>query len=147
MNGQMKPTFIFGSDFNSIVLPLLSNAKEEILLVIFDWRFESLEAKTAIQLFNRAIIDASQRGVIVRAVVNHRGVAQRLLNLGIKAKVLESQRLLHTKMLLIDGKKVIVGSHNYSQSAFTSNYELSVFFDFFENVDELITYFNNLWSY
>lgn len=143
----MRPTFIFGSQFNDIVLPLLKSAKEEILIVIFDWRFETLDTKSAIQLFNREIINASQRGVKIRAIVNHRGVCSRLRSMGIDAKCLESGKLLHTKMLLIDRSRVIVGSHNYTSSAFTSNYELSIFFDLFDGTDELVQYFNSLWSY
>jgi phosphatidylserine/phosphatidylglycerophosphate/cardiolipin synthase-like enzyme len=142
----MQQKLIFGSQFNKIVLPLLESAKDNIKIIIFDWRFESLDVKNEIGKFNNAIISAHNRGVNVRCIVNSQMIAQRLKNLSINARVIESERLMHTKLLIIDNKKVVVGSHNYSQSAFTSNYELSVFFDAFFCEKELADYFEIMWK-
>jgi len=142
----MEQKLIFGSQFNKVVLPLLAQANDNIKIVIFDWRFESFDVKTEIGIFNNAIISAKNRGVNVRCVVNSKTIAQRLNNLSINARVIESERLMHTKLLIIDDKKVVVGSHNYSQSAFSSNYELSVFFDAFFCEKELSDYFEIMWK-
>lgn len=142
----MQPTIIFGGQFNKKVLPLIASAKDSIDIVIFDWRFDSLEAKTEIAKFNSEIFRAHCRGVKVRAVVNSHQVCDRIKNLGMSAKVLTTKKLLHTKLLIIDKQHVIVGSHNYTESALSSNYEISVFFDMFETQNELIDYFNILWA-
>jgi phosphatidylserine/phosphatidylglycerophosphate/cardiolipin synthase-like enzyme len=137
---------IFGSQFNKVVIPLIASAKDTIKIIIFDWRFEDKDAMTRIAEFNTAIINASNRGVRVSAIVNSYVIADRLKRLHINARVIETERLMHTKLLIIDGKNVVVGSHNYSQSAFTTNYELSVFFDNFENQKELDDYFDAMWK-
>jgi hypothetical protein len=143
----MQPEFIFAQQFNDKVLPLIADTHLSIDVVIFDWRFDTKEEKSAIQAFNFAIIHAIGRGVKVRAIVNNASVAERLNQLGARAKVFNSHKLLHTKLLILDKKFVVVGSHNYTESALTSNYEVSVLVEMLNEQNLLATYFDNLWSY
>ena len=47
--------------------------------------------------------------------------------------------------MIIDNEIAILGSHNYTMSAFTINYEVSVIIQDKEVVNRLKTYFENLW--
>lgn len=143
----MEPTIIFGNQFNDIVLPLLADVDFNVDIVIFDWRFENKQVKSEISKFNTAIVSLAGRGIKVRAIVNNQTIADRLNGLGIRAKVWNKPNLLHTKLLILDKKNIVIGSHNYSESAFTSNAEISCFFSMFEDKNSIIDYFENLWSY
>ena len=54
------------------------------------------------------------------------------------------QRLFHPKVVVIDRKYSIVGSHNISQSAFKYNRELSVLLESVELAEELLAYFQEI---
>ena len=47
-------------------------------------------------------------------------------------------------MMLIDDNVLIIGSHNYTQNAFTMNFEASVIIKNSPEIKRFIEYFNNL---
>lgn len=141
----VKP--IFGDQFCDIVLPIIEQAKNEINIIVFNWRMPFTTSKIAIKSFNDALVRAISRGVKVKAIVSRPFVAEELHRFGIISKVMPSSRRLHTKLLIIDNTKIILGSHNYSQSAFAKNFECSVFFEEAEQLNKYKNYFENLWSF
>lgn len=138
-------TPIFGSQFCEIVLPLIESAEQEIKIIVFNWRMPFITNKQEMQSFNDALVRAVGRGVCVRAIVSSERVCAELRKFGIIAKRLPTERRLHTKLMIIDDRQIIVGSHNYSESAFNKNFEVSVFFEEYENQNKYVGYFENLW--
>lgn len=137
---------IFGSQYVDRVLPFIKNVDEEIRIVIFDWRVDRQPDVSALGLFNQAIFDAVARGVKVRAIVSSEKVKDALQKRGIHAKVLPTDKMLHTKLLILDRYHIVLGSHNFTKSAFTSNHELSIYFIATDYENPYIAYFDNLWS-
>lgn len=135
---------IFGGEFPAKVLPLIEGAKQSIRIIVFDWRWYPVDPGCACQKFNNAIIRARGRSVAISVLTNCDDVLNILRKAGIVAKKPTSRRLLHSKMLIIDGKHLVIGSHNYTQNAFTSNFESSVILRDCENLDSFIEYFNSL---
>ena len=78
--------------------------------------------------------------------MQNKSVVSRLQAMGCKARFLESHRVLHTKLLIIDSVRVVLGSHNYTESAFSSNYEASIFVRLKDRENTLVQYFNNLFG-
>jgi phosphatidylserine/phosphatidylglycerophosphate/cardiolipin synthase-like enzyme len=138
-------TPIFGSQFCEVVLPLIESAEFEIKIIVFNWRMPFITTKLQMQTFNDALVRAVGRGVVVRAIVSSERVCAELHKFGIIAKRLPTDRRLHTKLMIIDKRQIVVGSHNYSESAFNKNYEVSVFFEEFEDQNKYVGYFDNLW--
>ena len=137
---------IIGKEFSIKVIPLIESAKKSIEIVVFDWRWYPQDPGAAVQLFNQAIVRAARRGVKVRAIANCDEIIQVLREQNIDAKKLISKKLVHCKFMLIDGEIVIVGSHNYTQSAFQMNHEISVIFRDIDNFAVFFSYFNNLFN-
>jgi phosphatidylserine/phosphatidylglycerophosphate/cardiolipin synthase-like enzyme len=137
---------IIGKEFPKKVIPLIEAAKKQISIVVFDWRWYSDQPGNPVQLFNQALVRARRRGVEVRALVNSVAICNILKDEGCKAKKLLSENLLHAKMILIDDDIAIVGSHNYSQSAFTTNFEVSVLIRDAERSKEFLNFFNQLFN-
>lgn len=52
----------------------------------------------------------------------------------------------HVKIMVIDGKHVFVGSHNWTESALSYNNEYSVLIHSRQVAEEIIEYFVNLWD-
>ena len=140
----MQP--IIGKEFPNKVIPLIDQAKTSIDIVVFDWRWYPQNPGSPVQLFNQALVRAVRRGVKVRAIANNNEIISTLKNVGVEAKKLLTPKLVHVKLMVIDGQKVILGSHNYTESAFQMNYELSVLLDQVGPDNQFLEFFNNLYG-
>ena len=138
---------IISKQFPEKVIPLIDNAVKSIDIVVFDWRWYPQDPGATVQLFNQAIVRAVRRGVRTRAIVNNDEIVRVLKSCGVLAKRLIAKNLVHVKLIVIDDKTVIVGSHNYTQSAFQMNFELSVILDNPEGLAEIQSFFNNLYNF
>ena len=136
---------ISGRQFPAVVIPLINNSKKSIDIVVFDWRWYGADPGASTQLFNQAILRAVRRGVKVRAIVNCFGMVQMLKKCGVQAKQVIVQKLMHCKLMIIDEEKVITGSHNYTQSAFQLNVELSVLIEDKNCIYSFLQFYKNLW--
>ena len=137
---------IIGKDFPKKVTPLIGKAVKSIDIIVYDWRWYPHDPGASVQLFNQAIVRAVRRGVKVRAIVNNDEIARVLKEVGCEARRLRIESLVHCKFMVIDEGLAITGSHNYTQSAFQKNLEVSVIFDDMGMVVSLKNYFNNLWG-
>jgi phosphatidylserine/phosphatidylglycerophosphate/cardiolipin synthase-like enzyme len=48
---------------------------------------------------------------------------------GVDVRYLPNGRCSHAKILIIDGRQMMIGSHNWSVQSFTRNFEVSVLTD------------------
>lgn len=136
---------LIGSDYPKKMIPFIDGAKKSIDIVVYDWRWYEDQLAHPVQQFNMALARASKRGVTVRAVINSKTILKTLQSIGIKAKQLSDKRTLHTKMMIIDHSTLIIGSHNFTRNAFTSNVETSIIVEIPEDVTRLHEFFNNLY--
>lgn len=137
---------IIGKQFPNKVIPLIENSKKTLDIIVFDWRWYPQNPGASVQLFNQAIVRATRRGVKVRAIANNEEIVKILNSVGCQAKRLLTKKLVHVKMMLIDGEIAIIGSHNYTESAFQMNLELSVILDPCEKIAEFSDFFTNLYN-
>lgn len=137
---------IIGKEYPTKVIPLIDAAKQSIKIIVFDWRWYPNEPANPAQLFNQSIIRAKKRGVDVKVISNVQDVIAVLKSQGCEAKRPATSRLIHAKMILIDDKILVMGSHNFTQSAFTMNYEISLILEDEKPLDNFIDFFNNLFN-
>lgn len=147
LGAAFEPSPIFGSDYVKKVVPFINAVRDELRLVVYEWRFTINDDMSELALFNQAVADAVKRGVRVRAIVSSEAVKAQLLKIGVEAKVIHTGKTLHTKLLILDRFHIVLGSHNFTLSAFSANHELSVYFVVKNFENPYITYFENLWSY
>ena len=137
---------IISREFPKKVIPLIKNATKSIDIIVFDWGWYPDEIGEQIQIFNNAIFNKNRKGVKVRALVQRNLIKIILTKCGIDAKVLHSAKLLHIKLMIIDSKIAILGSHNYTKNAFNINHEVSMITRQEEDILRLKEYFNNLYN-
>lgn len=137
---------VSGREYPANVIPLINSAKQNIDIVVFDWRWYPQDSGSSCQLFNQAIIRALRRKIKIRAIANNDQIIDILKQEGSEAKRLKTAKLVHCKLIIIDDKIVITGSHNFTQSAFQMNLELSVILDGDFSADTFSVFFNNLWN-
>lgn len=137
---------IIGKQFPVKVVPLIEQAKKSIKIVVFDWRWYPNNPSHPVQRFSQAIIQAKRRGLEVKVIANSLGIVNILKQQGCDAKKPLTPKLIHSKIIIIDEEILIIGSHNYTQSAFTMNHEASIVVKGQENLKGFIKYFNNLYN-
>ncbi len=136
---------ITGRQFPEKVVPLIDGAKHNIKIVIFDWRWYPNDSSSPAQLFNQAFVRACRRGVKVQVICNISDVFKFLENAGAVCRQTISKNMVHAKMMVIDDDFVVIGSHNYTQNAFTMNRELSVIISNENTFCDFNNFFNTLW--
>lgn len=140
-----ETTTIIGKEFGPKITPLIQQAKNTIEIVVYSWWWYPDQVGSEIQKFNNAIINAAKKGVNIKVLANEYSTIAVLQQNKIKARELTTARKLHAKLMIIDGKTAILGSHNYTMGAFTLNYEISIITQDEEVVKRLRQFFNNLW--
>lgn len=125
-----KPQILIGKEYPQAVIPLINNAKKSIEILMFDWRWYKNDFANPMQQLNHALITTARRGVQVSAITNYNEVIDTLKAQGVNAMQWPRNTLLHSKLIVIDRQIVVMGSHNFTSNAFTSNLETStILFD------------------
>jgi phosphatidylserine/phosphatidylglycerophosphate/cardiolipin synthase-like enzyme len=135
----------FLPDFENIALENLiswiDEAQETIYAALFTFTHPKL-----INALSRAVV----RGVTVSVAIDlytargaSRSAASALSKAGATILISQGEELLHHKWALIDSKKMVMGSANWTKAAFEQNQDVLIFFDSLGH--EEITRLQSLW--
>ena len=113
---------------------------------MYDWRWYANLPGHPVQQFNIAIARACARGVMVRAVVNLAEIVPVLKKVGVHARTLNDNRTLHAKLIIIDSETLVIGSHNFTKNAFSSNIEASLVVKIPSDERRFSIFFENLFN-
>ena len=109
-----------GKGFTSVyskIEELINSAKHNITIAVYQFTSEHL-----LSLVNNAL----KRGVSIVVYTNY---ALRVPDHpSFKAYIIKD-KTLHAKIIIVDGRKILVGSSNYTFSGFFRNYEIGVYFE------------------
>lgn len=135
---------IIGREYPQVLTPLIEQAQHSIEILVFDWRWYAHEPNSNVQKFNSAILEASKRGVKVRALVNNNIMPTILQLKNLRVKRVGTKSMMHVKMIIIDQKIAVIGSHNFSKNAFEFNHEVSLLVSDESVISRCRKYFDNL---
>jgi phosphatidylserine/phosphatidylglycerophosphate/cardiolipin synthase-like enzyme len=132
----------------------IDRARAEIFLSVYLFRTVQ-NAKGHPEAVLENLIAAARRGVRVEAVLergqelddlnrNNAETAERLRQGGIRVCLDGPDRQTHTKLVVIDRRYVLIGSHNLTQSALKFNHEASVWIDSASLAEEALRYMRSL---
>lgn len=144
MEADIDP--IIGSEYPKKVVPMIDLARFSVDIMVFDWRVYPHEPGNPVNLFNAALVRAKRRGVKIRALVNSPVIRKFLDEAGIEHRAPSGKALMHAKLILIDKAVGVIGSHNFSQYAFTFNTELSLYFASNQVAQTYAQYFDHMWG-
>ena len=139
-----KADFIFSPNSEQQVLSLIRSAQKTVDIEIYTFSSEDVL---------RELAEAESRGVRVRVIIEPRTADYRkdrvfglLLWLGADARWASMEyNLTHSKFIIIDGSKALVGSINLSESALNKNRETAVLLEG-DKVKELSAAFEEDWQ-
>ncbi|HVI87273.1 MAG TPA: phospholipase D-like domain-containing protein, partial [Dongiaceae bacterium] len=136
-------------NYKDALLQLVNSAAEELLI-----QNQTFNAATDTQEDLGALLDAiiarQNAGVDVRIIfrildsTKARENLEKLQERGFDMKRVKVQRNCHTKGVIVDGKRVMIGSQNLSQLGITLNRDASLLFD---DEKELAAYFAQIFEH
>lgn len=152
-----SPTYITvnNRDYFFNVDTLLKGAHSYIHIVMYEMT-NSSDSLSKIELLKRDLINKAQAGVDIKVILEHSGDNYSLNSYNSDAKtylegggvkvVFDSDAITtHSKLIIVDGRVIVIGSTNWSTSAIEYNNETSIMIDD-ENIASIYeNYFENLW--
>ncbi len=148
-------SLLIAGSYESYVLKLLSSANSSVYVMMFVAKYyPGIHGNPANELLNALCRDAA-RGIDVRVLLDYtsyreyRSAIQYLEHCGVKVRVWRecgSLWKLHAKVVIVDGRYVVLGSHNWTYSALAHNIEVSVAIRSRAIASELTSLFQRLWS-
>lgn len=149
-----KAKWLLDGDYITALLEGIDQAREEICLSVY--LFRTIEhAQGCPEAVLKSLCTAVGRGVRVEAILERNRDAddisrsnaetmQRLRQGGIRVCLDAPNRQTHTKLIVIDRRYVLIGSHNLTQSALKYNHEASVWIDSAPLAEEVLRYMKSL---
>ncbi len=155
--------------FESFAFPLLNSyfcdeliksidlAKQTILSIQYQWKWNIHERHSKVQRLGASIIRAKNRNVKVKIILNTESPLRNLSKInsvtndqltraGCEVRLIRTVSILHTKLWIFDTSETFIGSHNVSSRSLSSNEEVSVKIESREFALYMSRYFDNLWS-
>ena len=142
-------------DYFPALIRAIDSAQREIVMSFFYFKTNGYAGNYPDKVL-RCLVRASKRGVSVRILLergkdaaseidrHNRRTAERLRGNGITGAFDSPHITTHTKVIVIDGHSVLLGSHNLTASALKYNHELSVLSESPAVAREMIRYIDSL---
>ena len=150
----LEAKLLLDRDYFTALLEGLDRARAEIFLSAY--LFRTIEnARGYPEAVLKRLAAAVHRGVRVDVILeknksaddlnrNNEETAERLKKAGIHVCMDAPDRVTHTKLIVIDRRYLLIGSHNLTQSALKFNHEASIWIDSAPLAEEALNYMKSL---
>jgi competence ComEA-like helix-hairpin-helix protein len=151
-------TVIDDSQYLSFISKLIAAAGQRIRIIMFFMRFEDEEKYPTDAIF-AALKAARERGVDIKVILDRDAEGEvfgsRVINEdaynffkdnGIDVTYDSEEELTHSKLVLVDDRHLVVGSHNWTAGSFFAYDDKSVYIDSEQAAAETARYFDRLWT-
>jgi len=139
-------------DYYRVAHELVEAANESIYVIMYVVKYDPGDADDPVNVLLWALGNASERGVKVAVIIEGETAetSQRaydyLAKVGVNATWDPKGVRTHCKLVVVDRYLVLLGSHNWTESALSYNHETSVLIRSEEAAEEEIRYFNAVWA-
>jgi phosphatidylserine/phosphatidylglycerophosphate/cardiolipin synthase-like enzyme len=137
-------------EYFEAVDPFLKNARTSIHIVMFNVNYYVKYPNSTMNFIIRDLIEAVDRGVDVKIVADEfqttAPTIEYLRSKGIDIKFDDPKKTTHSKLIIIDGRIIIIGSTNWSYYATEKNHESNVIIVSEEVAQEFEEYFEVVWA-
>ena len=139
---------LMDKDYYMSLLSAINSAKSEIYVMMFLMKYDPGDSYDPANDLIRALAQAEHRGVKVHVLLEdsldiNRVAYNYLRSNGVDVSFDSPSTTLHAKVVVIDGRIVFIGSHNWSEAALNWNHEVSVRIDSPEFAKEMEDYFRS----
>lgn len=139
------------------VLPLMESAERCLRVAMFQMMVRGRSAKRTSRELVDKLAAKGLEGKDVRVIVNvapgkarvaaiNRDAAKWLMERTVYVRCLGARRICHAKLVLVDERIAVIGSHNWGVGSLTGNFEVSVVVEDVGQVKRLAEHFDGLWA-
>ncbi|MEM5825581.1 MAG: phospholipase D-like domain-containing protein, partial [Thermofilaceae archaeon] len=137
------------------VSDLIRRAEKSVYVAMFVMKYDPRESpeRDPANALIELLVDARNRGLDVRVVVDdttrqsYPETIEYLKSKGVPVRLDPKAGVTtHAKIVVVDGRCSVIGSHNWTEAALSSNNELSVLVCSEELASEVEGYFMELWG-
>ncbi|RPJ11414.1 MAG: hypothetical protein EHM36_01455 [Deltaproteobacteria bacterium] len=136
---------------------MIRESKESIRVMMFEMGYYDEHPNTPSNLLVKELIEAKKRGVKVEVILDvregenrttkrNRHTGKVLSRGGVEVIYDPLSKTTHAKLMIVDGKMILMGSTNWTYYALTNNHEVAVLIKSKEVSREMIDYFNRVKS-
>ncbi len=151
---EVQSTLYF--HYLNVVILLVHSSANTIDILMYEWKWYGHESAGGVQKLNLAYVAAARRGVKVRVLLNIESMGHNITRIntrtatflkryGVEIKWGQVGVVTHAKMVIIDDEVLVLGSHNYTKSAFSRNQEASIVVHGRKDILDYRKYFDDLW--
>ncbi len=137
-------------DYFPITSEVLQNADDSIHMIEFELKYYPTYPNSNEMDLLRDLVNAADRGVEVKIVTDqfytNDAAVQFLKQNGVNIKYDSSKITTHSKLIIIDGEIVMIGSTNWSYYSIDKNHESNVLIRSKELAEEFESYFMEIWN-
>ncbi len=145
-------------DYATQVVPLIGACQQSLDILMYEWKWYTHESAGGVEKFNLAVQAAARRGVKVRVLLNIESMGHAITKIntrteqylrlaGVDVKFGNIGVATHAKLLIMDKRVMVLGSHNISKGSFSKNQEASIIVEGGEAIRPYLDYFELLWSH
>lgn len=153
VNNTCSLNLLLDREYYDAVLGALGSANRSVYIIMYVVKYDPSERDDPVNTLLETLAELKNRGVDVKMVVDdttyksYSDTIYYLSSLDIPVRLDESSAVTtHTKMVIIDNSTVILGSHNWTESALMSNHEASIETNCTSIVSKALSYFDNIWA-
>lgn len=151
-------TPVVSQEYFDNVLREVNLAEESIYIIMYSMK--AYDSNNSVQQLEDALIAAIGRGVDVKVLLDQNEWSGEITSVtktnwkardyleagGVEVKVDSLKQTTHIKLVVVDGKVVVIGSTNWTFSAFERNNEANVLIRDIGTAEYFSNYFNFLWE-
>ncbi len=128
----------------------ITEAKKSVHIVAFEMKYYETNPGSRQNRLVRDLVYAKERGVDVRVVADEYSKENNAFEVlragGVEVRMDSNETTTHAKLIIVDGKKVLLGSTNFSYFGLERNNEVDVLISDEETARYFEAYFRNLWE-
>ena len=129
---------------------LLSHSRESIHIVSFELKYYDNYPDSKMNQLVRDLIEAHERGVDVKIIVDqyseNNNAFHKLDEAGVPWRFDSNSTTTHAKLIVVDGKIVLLGSTNLSYYGLEKNNEANILIEDEKTAGYYEEYFQKIWS-
>ena len=128
---------LWGRDYYGHVKEAIDGADDSIYMVMYLVSLDAHNKNSSVFKLIDSLVKAKERGILVKVILDrdwkrlqkNKRAYDYLRQNGINVLYDEVSKVMHSKALVIDKRKVIVGSTNWTEAALTESNELSLYLE------------------
>ena len=144
---RLKPQLklLVEEDYHDTLVKLLNRANNSIYVAMFSMKYDPDDEDDPANDLIEALAAAAEKGIHVVVVLDdypsyNYETAEHLEAHGVEVHIVSARETMHAKVVVVDSKIVVLGSHNWSEAGLAFNHEVSILIRSHSMAEQLASY-------